>query len=171
MQRTSLETVRVLLSCSSLSPFALVCSWALPSLTNLALPILLHHRSLLLPHLTSRRVLLQHHSILSLLLVPLFPFSAVSPLHNGCRPYRLLESGLTTHCPCQLKTGPVSSRQIHMSIVYTPLFTSSLITVPSRVFRMCGFISSSTTIFPARTTCCIEMRGLTTLALQNVMHL
>ena len=76
-----------------------------------------------------------------------------------CLPCRLVESGLTTHCPCQLKTGPVSSRQIHMSIVYTPLFTSSLITVPSRVFRMCGFSSSSTTMFPARTTFCIEMRS------------
>ena len=79
-----------------------------------------------------------------------------------CRPYRLVESGLTTHCPCQLTTGPVSSRQIHMSIVYTPLFTSSLITIPSRMFRMCGFFSSSTTVFPARTTFCIEMKGLTT---------
>ena len=58
--------------CSSLSPFALVCSWALPSLANRALTILLHHRSLLLPHLTSHHVLLQHHSILSLLLFLLF---------------------------------------------------------------------------------------------------
>ena len=66
-----------------------------------------------------------------------------------CRPYRLVESGLTTHCPCQLITGPVSSRQTHMSIVYTPLFfTSSLIAVPSRVFRMCRFFS---TVFPVRT--------------------
>ena len=55
-----------------LSPFALVYSWALPSLANLALPILLRHRSLLLLHLTSHHVLLQHHSILSLLLFPLF---------------------------------------------------------------------------------------------------
>ena len=85
-----------------------------------------------------------------------------------CRPYRLVESGLTTHCPCQLITGPVSSRQTHMSIVYTPLFTPSLIAVPSRVFRMCGFFS---TMFPVRTTFCIEMRGLTTFALLTVMHL
>ena len=99
--------------------------------------ILLHIRSYLLLHLTCHRVLLQSHSILS---------------------YKLVESGLTTHCPCQLKTGPVSSRQIHMSIVYAPLFTSSLITVPSRMFRMCGFFSSSTTVFPARTTFGVEMR-------------
>ena len=86
-------------------------------------------------------------------------FPRCSKYAQCCRPYRLVESGLTTHCPCQLKTGPVSSRQIHMSIVYTPLFTSNLITVPSLVFRMCRFFSSSTTVFPARTTFCIEMRG------------
>ena len=57
-----------------------------------------------------------------------------------------------------------------MSIVYTPLFTSSLIIVPSRMFRMYGFYSFSTTVFPARTTFCNEMRGLTTFALLNVMH-
>ena len=83
-----------------------------------------------------------------------------------CRPHMLAESGLATYCPCQLKTGNVSSKQIHMSIVYTLLFTSSLITVPS---RMCGFFSSSTTRFPARTTFCIEMRGLTILALLIVV--
>ena len=86
-----------------------------------------------------------------------FRFSILCCLTSAqcCRPYKLVECGLTSHCPCQLKTGPVSSKQIHIFIVYTPLFTSSLITVPSRVFRMCGFISSSTTIFPARTTFCI----------------
>ena len=77
---------------------------------------------------------------------PTFLFSAVSYTYaQCCRPYKLVESGLTTHCPCQMRTGPVSSRQIHMSIVCTPLLTSSLISVPSRVFRMCGFFSSSTT--------------------------
>ena len=45
-----------------------------------------------------------------------------------------------------------------MSIVHTSLFTSSLIIVPSRVFRMCGFFSSNTTMFPTRTTFCIEMK-------------
>ena len=72
---------------------------------------------------------------------------------------------MTTHCPCQMKTGPLSSVQTHISIVYTPLFASSLIVVPSQMFRMRGFFSSSTTMFPARTTFCFEMRGLTTLAL------
>ena len=51
-----------------------------------------------------------------------------------CQPYKLVENGLTTHCQCQLKAGPVSSRQINMSIVYTLLCTSSLIIVPSRLF-------------------------------------
>ena len=67
-----------------------------------------------------------------------------------CRFSRLGERGLTTHCPCQLKTGPVSSRQIQMSIVRTPLFASSFIIVPSREFRTCGFFSSSTTMIPAQ---------------------
>ena len=86
-----------------------------------------------------------------------FLFSAPSHLHNTADLTGLCESRLTTHCPCQLKTGPVSSRQIHMSIVYTPLFTSSLIIVPTRIFRMCGFFASTTTMFPTRTTFCIEM--------------
>ena len=62
------------------------------------------------------------------------------------------------HCPCQPKTGPVSSRHIHMSIAYTPLLTSSLVTVPSRMFRMCGFFSSSTTVFRLGRPFGIEMR-------------
>ena len=37
--------------------------------------------------------------------------------------------------------------------------------------KMCGLFSPSTTNFPARTAFCIEMRGLTTLALLNVTHL
>ena len=37
-----------------------------------------------------------------------------------------------------------------MSIVHTPLFTSRLIIVPSRMFRLCGFSSSSNAKFPAR---------------------
>ena len=97
--------------------------------------------------------------------------TAPSPSHKAAGKHKLVVSGSSTHCPCQLKTGPVSSVHIHMSIVYTPLFTSSLVVVPSRILRMCGFLSSSTTTFPARTTFCIEMRGLTTLALLNVLHL
>ena len=97
--------------------------------------------------------------------------SAPSTSHIAAGFHKLVVSGSSTHCPCQLTTGPVSSVQIHMSIVYTPLFTSSLVVVRSRILRMCGFLSSSTTTFPARTTFCIEMRGLTTLALLNVMHL
>ena len=64
---------------------------------------------------------------------------------------------------CRKRVGPLivfSSRrldifhqwQIHMSIVYAPLFTPSLIIVPSRAFRMCGFCSWCTTMFPDRTT-------------------
>ena len=55
------------------------------------------------------------------------------------RSYKLVESGLATHCPCQLKTGAGSSRHIHMSVVYTQLCTSSMIIVPSQVFRKCRF--------------------------------
>ena len=118
-------------------------------------------------HLTYHHVLFQLHSILSLH----FVFSSCFISEQCCQPCKLVESDLTTHCPCQLKTGPVSTRQIHISIVCTPVFTSSLITVPSRVFRVCGFLSSRTTMFPARTTICIEMRRLTTFALLNVVHL
>ena len=57
-----------------------------------------------------------------------------------------------THCPCQLRTGPISSRHTHMSMLHTPLFTSSLMTVPSRLFRMCGLFSSITTAFTVCTT-------------------
>ena len=84
-------------------------------------------------------------SILPLRIVPLLSFLLLH-LCTMLPASQAVESGLTTHCPCQLKTGPASSRQIHMSIVYTPMFTSTLITVPSRVFRMCGFFSSSTTV-------------------------
>ena len=50
-----------------------------------------------------------------------FP-SSVSPLHNAADLHRLVESGLTTHCPCQLKTGPVSFRQNpHVHRVHTIL--------------------------------------------------
>ena len=97
-----------------------------------------------------------------------FLFSDFSPLHKCCGPYKLVESGLTTHCPCQLKTGPVSLRQIHMSIVYTPLFASNLTIVRTKVFPMCRFSSSSTPMFPARTTFRIEMRSFTTLALLKI---
>ena len=97
-----------------------------------------------------------------------FCFSISTQCH---RSHKLVESGLAAHSPCQLKTGPVSSKQIHTSTVHTPWLTSNSITVPSRVFRTCGFFSSSTTIFPARMTFCSDVRGVTTLALLNVLHL
>ena len=59
----------------------------------------------------------------------------------------------------------------HWTCVHNPLFASTLISVQSRVFRMCGSFSSSTTVFAARTTFCIELKSLTTLALLDVMHL
>ena len=118
-------------------PLSRLVFWVLLSLENLALLTPLLRQSHFRLHLTSHHVLLKLNS-------PAFLFSVVTPLHNA--PYKLVESGLTTHCPCQLKTGPVSSRQIHMSIVYKPLLTSGLITVPSRMFRMCEFFSSSTTV-------------------------
>ena len=57
-----------------------------------------------------------------------------------------------THCPCQLKIVPVSSMQTYMSKVRTPLFASSLIVVPSRVFLECGLPSSNTTTLLACTS-------------------
>ena len=92
-----------------------------------------------------------------------FFLSRCSKYTQCCRPYRLVESGLTTRCPCQLKTGPVSSRQIHMSIVYTPLFTSNLITVPSLAFRMCGFFSSTAPVVTNGYYYCSKKKNLTTL--------
>ena len=118
----------------------LLCRFAfgsLPSFASLALPILLHRRFCLLLHLTFHLVLLQLHSIMFFHVLQFSVFCCFTSA-QCCQLRRLVEGGLTTHCPCQLKTGPVSSRQIHMSIVYTPLFTSSLITVPSRMFRKSG---------------------------------
>ena len=83
-----------------------------------------------------------------------------------CRPHTLVGSSLSLPAgnrTCFIKANP------HVHRVHTVAHV--LITVPSRIFRMCGFFSSSTTAFPARTTFCIEMRGLTTFALLNVMHL
>ena len=81
-----------------------------------------------------------------------------------CWRFKFVESGLTAQCPFQLKTGHVLTSP---PIVRTPLLTSSLIIVPSRMFRMCGFFSS---VFPGWTIFCIEMRSLATFALLNVMH-
>ena len=76
--------------------------------------------------------------------------------------YKFVCDTRATHCPYQQKTAPISSRHTHMSMVYTSLFTSSLMTVPSRLFRMCGFLSSSTTTLPACPTFLIEINGFTT---------
>ena len=70
--------------------------------------------------LTFRRVRLQLHSISVSSISSNFFVSCSFTSTQWCRPCKLVESGLTTCCPCQLKGGPVSSRQIHMSIVYTP---------------------------------------------------
>ena len=55
-----------------------------------------------------------------------------------------------------------------MSMGNAPMFTSSLMIVPSRLF---GLFSSSTTTLPACTTFLIEIKGFTTLSLLNIMHL
>ena len=81
------------------------------------------------------------HSILFLQLFPIFCSQIFLHLHNAASLTRLSKA-VWPLCPCQLK----------LKIVHAPLFTSSLITVPSGVFPMCGFFSSSTTMFPARTT-------------------
>ena len=85
--------------------------------------------------------------------------------------YRFVCDARATHSPCQLNTRLVSSKQIHMSMVYTPLFTSSLMTVRSRWFRMRRFFSSSTTTLPACTTFLIEVEDFTTFALLIFLHL
>ena len=104
--------------------------------------------------------------------------SATSAHHAVCTPiaerhmcYKFVCDTRATHCPCQRKTGPVSSRHTHMSMVYTPLFTSSSMTVSFRLLRMCGFFSSSTTTLPACTTFLTEIKGFTMFALLNSMHL
>ena len=52
-------------------------------------------------------------------------------------------------------------KRIHMSTGHAPLFTSSWITFPSRVFLIGGFFSSSTTtMLPAWTTCSIDMKAV-----------
>ena len=103
-----------------LSPFVSVCSWVLPSLANLAAnsssQSTLSHSS---SDITSRSSSTPFSSISSFRFTS--SFSAVSPLRKCCPSYRLVESGLTIHCPCQQETGPVSSRQIHMSIVHVQL--------------------------------------------------
>ena len=127
------------------------------------------------------------HLLLQLLLLPssvmasspfltvqLLLYITYSTLTAALRPwsYRFMFDTRATHCPCQLKTGPVSSRHTHMSMVYTPLFTTGLMTVASRLFRMCGFFSYSNTTSPACTTFfLVEIKGFTTLALLNFMHL
>ena len=131
-------------------PFLLqwVCFLDLLSLSSLLFLLLLLLQLLLL-HLSSHPHVLQYRSTLAMrsfftLIAALRPWS-----------HKFVCDTQAAHCPCQLKTGRVSSRHTHMSMhismVYIPLFTSSLMTVPSRLFRMCGFFSSSTTTLPACT--------------------
>ena len=122
-----------------------------------SLPFLLRRQFFLFLHLTLRLLLLQLHSILFPQFSSHFLFFCFLTSTQCCRPYRLVESGLPTCCPCQLKTGPASSKQIQMSIVFTPMFTTNLIIVPSRAFRMCDFFSPSTRALRARTTFSIEI--------------
>ena len=52
--------------------------------------------------------------------------SSLSLVHFVLWSHNFVGDTRATHCPCQPKTGPVSSRHTHMSLVYTPLFTSNL---------------------------------------------
>ena len=52
-----------------------------------------------------------------------FLFSAFCTSTQCCRPYKLVESGLPTYCPYQLKTGPVSPRHSYNRV---PCFESLL---------------------------------------------
>ena len=129
------------------------------SLSSLLFLLLLSSNSF--PFFVCHRILTFCQTVQLLLCMTFFMSAA------ALRPwsYTFVWDTRATHCPCQLKTGPVSSRHTHMSMVYTPLFTCSLMTVPPRLFRMGGFFSSST----ACTT--FEIKGFTTFALLNFMHL
>ena len=83
------------------------------------------------------------HSILFLQFTSIVCFLFSFNSTQCCQNCKLVESGSTNYRPCQRETGPVSSTEIHMFIAHTPLFTSILMTVPSRLLRMCGFLSSS----------------------------
>ena len=84
--------------------------------------------------------------------------------------FKLTVLSLFTCTQCCWPYTPVGSKST-CPLCTLPLFTSSLIIVPSRLFRTCEFFSSSTTMVPARATFCLAMRGLTTLVLLNVVHL
>ena len=105
-----------------------VCFWVLLSHASLSVPILFHHQFHPLLRLTFRLLPMQLQTILFLQLLPIF----CSLIFHHYTTLKFVESGLTTHCTW--KTLPVASTQIHMS-VHTPLFASSLITVPSRACR------------------------------------
>ena len=84
-------------------------------------------------------------------------FTFTAALHPWS--YRFVCDTRATHCPRQLKTGSVSPRHTQMSMMHIPWFTSNLMTVLSRLFRVRGFFSSSTTTLPACTTLLIEIRA------------
>ena len=91
-----------------------------------------------IPPDTRHHQLLGRHSLLHLHRPSNHSIHCLSP-----SPVSVLNTTTLHHfCRRQLRTGPVSSTQTHTSIVHTPLFTSYLIVVPSRLFRMCGLPSS-----------------------------
>ena len=117
-----------------LSPFGWACSSDQLSLASLVVPSSLHqHLHLLFPR-SSHRLLLS-------CCVP-------SVLQNATGLTCSLTALNLVSVPASRKPDQFRSKQTHTSIIYTPLFTSSLIVVPPREFRMCRFFSSSTATFP-----------------------
>ena len=96
--------------------------------------------------------------------------SSLSLLHFVPRSYRFLCDTRATHGPCQLKTGPVSSRHTDISMVHTPLFTIQLddcaVSIVSNVPIL--FIQHHDI---ACTTFLNEIKSFTTFALLKFMHL
>ena len=115
--------------CCRFFPFS--CSWFVDplSLSSLLFLLLLLYQLLLLPHLC-HRILTLFQTVQHVFCTTFFTLTA------EIRPwtYKVVCDTRATHCLCQVKTGPVSSRHTHMSVVHKPLFTSGLMTMPSRYF-------------------------------------
>ena len=168
--RTSLGTARVLLRVL-LSPFVSVCSWILPSLANLALPTPLRRQSCLLPQLTCHHVLLQLHSILSLHFILLFCFllthlCTMLPALQACR--KRLDHSLSLpaeNWTCFIEANPQCLSCTH--------HCSRPALSPFRLecFECADYVRPAQQCFQLGRPFASKMKGLTTFALLNVIHL
>ena len=125
---------------ASLYSFVCVCVPVLISLVTQVVSSILYH------------IL---HLISSTSLIPLFHYHRVfcfplSLLHNADDRTGLSKAVSPLHVlgPRSLKNRSGSSGRIHVSVVFFSLSRTILIVVPSRMFRMCGFFPSITTMFP-----------------------